>query len=154
MSFFVQMPANFPKKVRELLKGRLAMNIQQKSRVRQLRIAGKSYVHISIETHLPIGTIKAFCSRNDIKEYQDSIQYCACCGVILVRTPKHRTKRFCSDECRYRWWGSNRDKQIKKGNVCVCSQCGAEYSSYRNTSRFCSHPCYIAHRFGKGEGQP
>ncbi len=125
------------------------MTNQQKSIIQKLRSSGKSYSDISNYTGIPIGTVKAFCSRNMLKSYQDKPLFCEFCGEALIQTPNHRPKRFCCDTCRHRWWGNNRVHQIHKGTVRVCSQCSAQYASYRGSSKFCSHPCYIAHRFGK-----
>jgi hypothetical protein len=120
----------------------------QRAAVTNLRRAGKSHAEISAAAGLPVGTIKAFCSRNGIAACRDGAQHCRYCGAAVIQTPKKRQKRFCSDKCRYRWWNRSRATQAGKGSAHICAFCGAQYSSYHGLSKFCGHPCYITHRFG------
>ena len=52
------------------------MNKVQKEKVRQLRVRGDSYADIGTATGLPVGTIKAYCSRNGIKPGQEAANHC------------------------------------------------------------------------------
>jgi len=122
----------------------------QKAAIANLRRAGKSYADISTTAGLPVGTVKAFCSRNGIAAGRDGVQYCGSCGALVIQTPKKRHKRFCSDRCRYRWWNRSRGAQAGKGAAHTCACCGAHYLSYHGSSKYCGHPCYIAQRFMKG----
>ena len=127
----------------------------QKASIRGLRESGRSYTSISLQTGLSVGTIKAYCSRNDIKPHQPERKgVCECCGNAMVSQAHTRAKRFCSAQCRHHWWRENRDKRVRNGVTHTCVYCKREYTSYNGESKFCSHPCYIAHRFGKGEGRP
>ena len=126
----------------------------QKAIIQKLRAAGKSYAEIGAATGLSVGTIKAFCSRNAVEASQVTIPRCEFCGAEIARVLKHKPKRFCSDRCRYRWWNKTRDKLAGNGTIRVCAHCKKEYPSYDNESKYCSHSCYIAQRFGKGAGRP
>ena len=131
------------------------MNKTQREKVRQMRVRGDSYADIGVATGLPVGTIKAYCSRNDIRLNQPEQEgLCERCGKALVRQVHAPAKRFCSFECRNSWWHDNRDKRVRNGAAHVCAHCKKEYPSYDSESKYCSHPCYIAQRFGKGAGQP
>lgn len=128
----------------------LLMTRAQQERIRQRRSAGDSYAVIAASTGLPVGTIKAYCSRNGLKPGQhNAAGSCACCGAELGAQMKSRAKRFCSAACRNRWWSENRDKRLRNGASRVCANCGRQYASYDSHSKYCSHPCYIASRFGK-----
>lgn len=88
------------------------MNKMQKEKVRQLRVRGDSYADIGIATGLSVGTIKAYCSRNDVKLNQPEQEgKCERCGKALLQQVNAPAKRFCSFECRNNWWRSNRDKK-------------------------------------------
>ena len=127
---------------------------QEKS-IQRLRIAGESYTSISNKTGMAVGTIKAYCSRQGIKSCQDETKYCTTCGKALVLAiNQSRSQRFCSTQCRISWWKNNRDKRVRRGAVYVCELCRKEYTSYNKQSKYCSHSCYIAQRFGAGERRP
>lgn len=78
---------------------------------------------------------------------------CACCGKQIKQKKQGRTRKFCSEECRRKWWNENRDKRNKKETAVykyTCAYCGKEFSSYGNRHRkYCSHGCYIKSRFGE-----
>lgn len=135
-------------------RGRTVTQGQQAS-VRRLRESGRSYTAIAAVTGLSVGTIKAYCSRNNIFAHQPA-EHAACkyCGADINSQPSIRQMRFCSPQCRNQWWANNRDKRFRKGSVHSCAHCKREYASYNKESKYCSHPCYITARFGKGAGQP
>ena len=128
------------------------MTSGQEKIIQRLRMAGESYTSISNKTGMAVGTVKAYCSRQGIKPSQDETQKCVSCGLALVSTMnKSKLRRFCSTQCRTRWWDDNRDKRVRRGAVHVCEHCRKEYTSYNTQSKYCSHSCYIAQRFGAGE---
>ena len=49
------------------------------------------------------------------------------------------------------WWNAHRDllnSNAKVGNI--CAYCGKHFMSYaRQRRKYCSHGCYIAHRYNK-----
>ncbi|MHB1154622.1 MAG: RNA polymerase subunit sigma-70 [Eubacteriales bacterium] len=124
------------------------MNKQQKDYIKRLRVEGNSYAQISAKVNLPVGSVKAYCSRNDIKPViDDNNSLCNNCGKPLEQMNKPH--RFCSDTCRLIWWGKNRDKRISNGAIHICKRCKVEYTTYDSNSKYCSHACYITDRFGK-----
>ncbi len=80
---------------------------------------------------------------------------CPYCGKQLSNPPTGRKKRFCSDDCRRKWWNSNRDKLNKSPGAqyeITCKSCGKRFISYGNTKRkYCSHDCYVNYRYWKGD---
>lgn len=128
------------------------MNTTQMEGVRRLRESGLSYKAIHTATGLSEGTIKAYCSRNHITAHEPlAPAVCEHCGKDITTRLETRHRRFCSQQCRQLWWAQNRDKRLKKGAVNTCAYCKKKYSSYAKGSKYCSHPCYIAQRFGRGE---
>ena len=151
--YFVQTACSSPLdgEVKHAQTGGSAVTELQKTIILKLRGAGKSYSEISRTTNLPVGTLKAFCSRSATAVNLDTDTHCEFCRAEITRVLRH--KRFCSDQCRYRWWSKNRDKVTTTYASRACVQCKEKYTSYNNESRFCSHPCYIAHRFRIGDKQ-
>ena len=49
-----------------------------------------------------------------------------------------------------KWWKNNEDKMNRKTvSTHQCKCCEREFTSYANNKRkYCSHECYIKHRFG------
>lgn len=126
------------------------MTITQKDQVRTLRARGDSYAQISETTGIPLGTIKAYCSRNNIKPgHATQAGHCAHCGQALISQARPQARRFCSAHCRTSWWGKHPDQRRKQGTARLCSHCGRQFFSYSEERRYCSHPCYITSRFGK-----
>jgi hypothetical protein len=60
------------------------------------------------------------------------LAYCQRCETWYLTN--HRTRRFCSDNCRYR----NREKRHKVKGVCVV--CGEEFWG-RADRKYCTHEC-------------
>ncbi len=83
---------------------------------------------------------------------RDGNHFCLCCGKEVAQTPGRKEKKFCSDRCRNKWWNSHLDRVKRKANYeFICPQCRKPFTAYGNAKRkYCSHECYIAHRFGGG----
>lgn len=64
---------------------------------------------------------------------------CACCGEVF-RT-YHDTKKYCSNECRYKSVGSHSSKRSKIILEKKCNECGNEYQTNSKAQRFCSSNC-------------
>lgn len=64
-----------------------------------------------------------------------------------------KEKIFCSDNCRMKWWNSHQELVNRKAEyVFVCRNCGKLFTAYGNKERkYCSHSCYIEHRYSKKE---
>lgn len=135
------------------------MNSTEKSSIRRLRLSGASYSQIAVKLNLPEGTVKSFCSRNNLKlgavqQDDNAAGICKVCGGQLLLKLKQKPRQFCSDTCRLRWWNQNREMVNKKGaKSFICANCGVEHVSYDTNRKYCSHTCYISARFGKARSQ-
>lgn len=131
------------------------MTNEQKSTIRQLRFTGVNYTKIAEKLGLPEGTVKSFCSRNqlrkiDIGKTNSVNQSCKQCGKPLHPILKRKPKQFCSDLCRLKWWNEHRGEVTKKSAAkLVCRTCGREFQTYNVGRKYCCHACYIDDRFGK-----
>ena len=91
------------------------------------------------------------------KEFMESLPsgVCVACGKAVYRNPRGRKKRFCSDECRFKW--KNKHPQIKNWKstrVAVCPECGKEFLAtreYRVLRKYCSRACANRGRAKKKE---
>lgn len=123
------------------------------------RAKGESMISIATALGLSVNTVKSFCRREGIKpvfqpgadaangQYKPVI-YCAYCGTKLQQTPKAKPKRFCNDTCRNTWWNRERKEHPqRKDSTHTCARCGKVFHSTK-ARKYCSHPCYIADRFG------
>ena len=133
------------------------MTDQQKKQIMGMRLRGDSHAVIADALGLSRNTVKSFCLRNLHPESLEEraaptlIGTCAQCGTGFVLCPGHRQRRFCSDQCRITWWNAHRDllnSKVLLENTCAC--CGKHFMGYaRQQRKFCSHACYIAHRYKK-----
>ena len=127
--------------------------------VQELREAGYSYSRIAVVLGVPKNSVKSYCSRLGIRPGsrdqfadEDGALRCRQCGCEIDREHSSDAKRFCSSECRMRWWNAHRDHAKSKVMlIVVCANCKKAFRSYAGEHRkYCCHACYIAHRFGKG----
>lgn len=131
-----------------------------------MRRDGAGYGKIATILGISKEAIKSFCRRNMIpSNVQDTsvdsvatittkaLDGVACkqCGKRLIQQPKHKPKRFCSDECRLSWWRDHDNQLNKKAMYTIrCAGCGQTFESYGNKARkYCGHACYIKNRFGE-----
>ena len=77
---------------------------------------------------------------------------CKECGAALVQAEGMKTRVFCSAQCRKKWWKGHPEMLNKKAVYThTCAGCGRKFTAYGNSKRkYCSHACYINHRFGGG----
>jgi len=128
------------------------MNEFQKERISQMRLVGDSYATISAALGLSRNTVKSYCLRNVAVESvpRNPDDNCEMCGNTIIQSPRYRKRRFCSDACRMAWWNAHRSLiggQTKAAYTCAA--CGQRFTEYPNHKRkYCSHDCYIAHRYG------
>ncbi|AWW25938.1 RNA polymerase subunit sigma-70 [Acetobacterium sp. KB-1] len=138
------------------------MTNEQKDQIHELRILGISYSKIADDLNLSENTVKSYCRRHNLGKDMikkstavlDEKDTCKQCGKPFKQESKGRHKKFCSENCRRLWWKTN-ESQIKRKSYYsqVCLECGKTFKSYGNTKRkFCSHDCYIKHRFGERPG--
>jgi len=89
---------------------------------------------------------------------------CENCGKEIRQRAKMKPRRFCCAGCRDAWWNHHRAlgkhavnaKSRRKGHgvaQAACAYCGQPFSKYAiSKQKYCSHPCYIAARFGVRTG--
>lgn len=92
------------------------MTNELKERIIKLRSEGKSYGEIAKLTNLSKNTVATILRRQSIKTSCN----CPVCGKTLKQTPGHRQKKFCSDECRMKYWRNHKDElNLKTFYKCV-----------------------------------
>lgn len=134
------MPFSWPKGER----GSFFMTEEEKKKIRAMRLRNTPFKEIAAQLSLPMGSIRVFCSRNQIKPVHS---HCLTCGERLP--PQSRiNKRFCSDICYRRWWESNTTPS-RTFYTLTCQQCGEPFQVASHASqKFCSRDCYLKSRKG------
>ena len=142
------------------------MNAQQKQQVLALRGNGETCAKIADKLGISVNTVKSFCRRNigNVKteasietktetavEIVSGNEVCPQCGSTIVQIKGRKPKRFCSDDCRAKWWNSHSDSVNQKALYSFeCAFCNKAFSAYGNSKRrYCSHSCYCASRYNK-----
>jgi IS30 family transposase len=143
------------------LEGAAHLTGEQKQQIYILRSQGVNFANISAKLGVPRNTVKTFCWRNglsdaEMKRPQLSPGYrkfCKQCGATLEQKSGSRPKKFCGDKCRSTWWKTHSHQLNRRKLMTVqCPVCNIEFGCYPSQlKRFCSHPCYIAHRYNSGE---
>lgn len=132
------------------------MTNEEKEKIPFLRHKGHSYSKIAIELGISENTVKSFCQRNNLGTMQSiknkHTDVCKECGISLIQGSKGQPKKFCSGQCRRKWWVANDTALARKAYyILTCAKCGIEFESYGNKNRkYCSHACYINSRFKEG----
>ena len=126
------------------------MTEYQKNQIVLLRLKGFTYAKIAEKLELSINTVKSFYQRN--KKQSDLI--CKYCGKAFIQPKGTRTKFFCSDNCRMKWWNIHGcDSKHNAVYEFKCECCGKVFEAYGNSHRkYCSRTCYITARFKGGDG--
>ena len=120
------------------------MTMEEVNTVNGLLAQGLGYRRIAGITGLPLNSVKTYCRRH--KEELASaptIGHCRLCGTPVAQTPKHRSRLYCSDSCRMRFWNSHRDLVKHKNTYSfICPFCGKEFLSLGKPNRkYCSRAC-------------
>ena len=136
------------------------MTSEEKSRLSEMRKAGRSYTEIADALGISKNTVKTFCRRNGLTPEVESKpvevtptpttdRLCPHCGKPVIQPQGQKEKKFCSDTCRNRWWNSHMDPVNRKAIYSyTCPTCGTTFTAYGNSHRkYCCHECYIADRF-------
>ena len=128
--------------------------------VQSLREAGYSYSRIATVLGVPKNSVKSYCNRFRIRPGardqfadEDGGLRCRQCGLVIESERSSAIRRFCSNECRMRWWNAHRDHaKSKVMQMVVCANCNKAFRSYIGGHRkYCCHECYIIDRFGRGD---
>ena len=137
----------------------------QKTQIQELRKKGVGYTRISKILDLSVNTVRSYCRRNGLMMEElraetetvdeQKLHYCKCCGVPVEQNPGRKTKLFCSDECRLKWWNSHPDMVNRKAVYeFTCLHCKKPFTAYGNSKRkYCCNACYVADRFGGGSDE-
>lgn len=134
------------------------MTEHQREKTIEMRKAGCGYAEIAKELSVSRDTVKTFCRRKNITV--DSIDapkeiggICLECGKSIVQMSCRKPKRFCSAECRQKWWNAHPERIGKKAVYeYICPNCSRPFTAYGNSHRkYCSHECYVSARFKGGE---
>ena len=132
------------------------MTNEQKMKIAELRKQGFGYKKIAEVIGVSDGTVKTYCRRAGLIAPAEPVAIptdgstCQLCGKPIIQIPGRKTKRFCSDSCRNKWWNSHLDIVKRKAvYTFTCPACGKEFTAYGNANRkYCCHECYIEDRFG------
>ena len=128
------------------------MTDSTKAAIIKMRENGDSFSYISKNLNIPESTVKSFCRRHNKQPAQTitdapATSYCENCGAPITQHPHRKHKRFCSDSCRLSWWNKHPDLiNRSSANTCTCAHCGKSFTAYADR-KYCSHECYILHRF-------
>jgi endogenous inhibitor of DNA gyrase (YacG/DUF329 family) len=134
----------------------------EKQQIHDLRLKGIGYKAIAAVLGISRDSIRGYCIRNGLDgdskavaiNVEDRVKnhlLCACCNKLIKQNDRGRTRRFCSDECRRKWWNDNPQARNKRESATykfICPHCGQEFTSYGNKKRkYCCHNCFIKSRF-------
>lgn len=144
------------------------MTTEQKQQIYELRLQGLGYKAIGALLGLSRDSVRGYCKRNGLDGYVEVVELnaqiskknnvlCSQCGVSIQQKIKGRQRKFCSDECRRKWWNDNPERRTKRETAFYnfeCEYCGKKFTAYGNAKRkYCSHRCYIIDRFGGVEDE-
>ena len=91
------------------------MTNEQKMMIISLRNEGLGYRRVAGRLGISENTVKSFCRRYKGDEPEAPVPgTCKCCGAPVTQTPGRKEKKFCSDECRVKWWNANPDQVNRK----------------------------------------
>lgn len=135
------------------------MTKEQRGKIIDLRKKGYGYRVIGQMLGLSRDAVRYFCKSNGMAGLAENILIsdgttCPCCGGAISQTMgKGRRKKFCSEKCRREWWKDHPGAGRKNESAIyhsTCAACGKKFTAYGNSHRkYCSHACYIRHRFWK-----
>jgi endogenous inhibitor of DNA gyrase (YacG/DUF329 family) len=138
----------------------------EKQQIYDLRLKGIGYKAIAAVLGLSRDSVRGYCKRTglegdakavslNVDEMKKQNLICICCSKPLKQNGRGRTRRFCSEECRRKWWNDNTDKRTMNEDAIykyTCPTCNTEFSCYGNRLRkYCCHNCYIKSRFWNGD---
>lgn len=134
------------------------MNDNQKQMIKEMRGSGLGYKKIAQALDLPVGTVQSFCRRESVAAVTIPVfdeNHCRQCGKPLVQSNKVKRRKFCSEECRVKWWTlhpCSKSGNTKSSHTAICANCGKPFTAYgKDLRKYCSHACYVESRFGGGE---
>lgn len=124
------------------------MTKEQKTLILYYREQHMTYRQIGEKLGLSPDTVKTFCRRNTPQEGRteaSASSQCRNCGAPVHPLPGRRERLFCSPACRTAYW---RKHNLLGKDPRYCAGCGALLTGGSASRKYCSHACYIRHRFG------
>lgn len=123
------------------------MNTLDTIRITHLRQSGWGYGKIADFTGLSKDQVRTYCARHQLAAASKMATHvCAWCGTRI--TSMAQRAKYCSPACRHRAWRENLTR------VAQCLECGETFMpKEHHNQRFCSHACYVRHRFGTRGGR-
>ena len=121
---------------------------EQKTLILYYREQHMTYRQIGEKLGLSPDTVKTFCRRNTPREDRteaSASSQCRNCGAPVHPLPGRRERLFCSPACRTAYW---RKHNLLGKDPRYCAGCGALLTGGSVSRKYCSHACYIRHRFG------
>ena len=128
----------------------------EKQQILDLRLKGIGYKAIAAVIGVSRDAVRGFCKKNGLggdekAEQAENKHRCPCCGQVVTKKDRGRNRRFCSADCRRKWWAGNADARSKKPEAIysyTCLHCGKLFSAYGDKERkYCSQDCYFKARF-------
>lgn len=120
---------------------------QLKEHIRELRAYGVPYAKIAAHLELNANSVKTYCLRNHITTNPDLETVTDPTGIwclhCCARTRLRKGSRFCCTECRRAWWKTHRTPRT---TIITCTGCQSE-ATVTEGCKYCSHACFIRHRF-------
>ena len=135
------------------------MTSTEKSHIDELRAQGFGYKRIARLLGLSVSTVQSHCRRSGEKSTAtprpattergatdaEGNPLCKQCGTVIARHPHRRSRLFCSDTCRQKYWYQHR-AGASTATSHICPSCGQTFATSR-PQIYCSHDCYIRVRF-------
>ena len=133
-----------------------------KQQIHDLRLQGAGYKAIAAVIGISRDTVRGFCKKHGLEggpkavpihvvEQGKSNLICPCCSQDFKKNLKGRSRRFCSEDCRRKWWNEHPEIQRKSEAAIysfTCRHCGKPFRAYGDKKRkYCCHACYIKARF-------
>ena len=111
------------------------MTDYQKEQILILKNSGVSIRSISLELKIPKSTVADF-----IQLAGNDKSICPMCKKLFTQAPKRKPRKFCSDNCRYKY------NRMKREIIFTCKECGRTFTDLNHLHRsFCSRKCYITY---------
>lgn len=130
------------------------MTDEQRLQIYKMRMEGLSYTQIGAKLSISNNTIKSYCQNHglgkSIKNHkQETITHCKYCKKPLIQNTKHKQRKFCSTECKTKWFNKHRNLlKSPATKMFTCENCHRSFVYYANSNRkYCCHDCYITSRF-------
>ncbi len=87
--------------------------------------------------------------HGSVERIASDASLCLRCQKPITSQGKRRTRKFCSDSCKVAYW---RTQAKPNGEWRRCAGCGRLLFGHDSHRKYCSHGCYISHRFGRTNG--